>query len=307
MEVIRAEGLTHRYGKVEALSGVDIEVPEGAIYALLGPNGAGKTTLLQILMGMLRPSAGRVELLGREPGRLALQDRASIGYVAEGQRLPGWMTVRQLEAYVAPLYPTWDAALADELRDRFRLQPDRKIKALSRGEYMKAALLIALAPRPRLLLMDEPFTGMDAMVKDELVRGLLDSAGREGWTVLICSHDIAELEMLADWVGVLDAGRLKLSAPMDEVRERFKRVEVVLGGAADPLPRELPASWLSFERAGSRVGFVVTDAGPAEYELATYFPGAARIEVRAAKLREVFLGVTRGSAASGVSTGGAAR
>ena len=193
-------------------------VPEGALYALLGPNGAGKTTLLKILLGLLRPTAGRVALLGKELPYLTRRDRAAIGYVAEGQHLPGWMTMDRLEGYLAPLYPTWDFALASQLRERFRLPAGRKLRQMSRGERMKAALLVALAPRPRLLIMDEPFTGMDALVKDELVRGLLESVAGEGWTVLLCSHDIGELEGLADWVGFLDAGRLIISEPMDVLR-----------------------------------------------------------------------------------------
>src|SRR5690606_14549656 len=117
--------------------------------ALLGPNGAGKTTLLQILAGLRRPAAGWARVLGKDVTALGVGDRQAIGYVAEGLRLPGWMTLRQLEAYLAPLYPEWDRSLADELRRRFRLDPDRRIRTFSRGEHMKAALLCALAPRPR--------------------------------------------------------------------------------------------------------------------------------------------------------------
>ena len=168
--LIEASGLTHRYGRSVALRDVELTVPEGALYALLGPNGAGKTTLLKILLGLLRPTAGRVALLGKELPYLTQRDRAAIGYVAEGQHLPGWMTMDRLEAYLAPLYPTWDFALASQLRGRFRLPVGRRLRQMSRGERMKAALLVALAPRPRLLIMDEPFTGMDALVKDELVR-----------------------------------------------------------------------------------------------------------------------------------------
>ena len=197
MAVVEVTQVTHRYGKVTALEDLNLAVPQGALYALLGPNGSGKTTLLQILMGLRRPTAGRVEIFGKESHSLSLPDRAGIGYIAEGQSLPGWMRLEQLEAYLAPLYSTWDRLLATSLRKRFSLDPTRKLQAMSRGEQMKAALLCALAPRPRLLIMDEPFTGMDAMVKDDLVQGLLDSASSEGWTVLVTSHDIGELEMLA--------------------------------------------------------------------------------------------------------------
>ncbi|MCG6988839.1 MAG: ABC transporter ATP-binding protein [Gemmatimonadetes bacterium] len=293
--VIQAEGLTHRYGRHVALRDVDLEVPEGALYALLGPNGAGKTTLLKILLGLLRPTAGRVTLLGKDLKRLTLRDRASIGYVAEDQRLPGWMTLSRLLAYLAPLYPTWDHGLASELQRRFHLPPGRKIRAMSRGERMKAAMMAALAPRPRLLIMDEPFTGMDALVKDELVRGLLELSGDEGWSVLLCSHDIGELEALADWVGFLDAGRLILSEPMEVLRGRFKRVEVMMNGGPFVALEELPPDWLSVDRAGKRATFLIPDHGTdsGQDEVHRRFPGAARVEVRGASLREVFVGLAR--------------
>jgi ABC-2 type transport system ATP-binding protein len=294
---VEAKRLTHRYGSVNALLDVDLVVPEGAVYALLGPNGAGKTTLLQILMGLRRPTAGRVSLLGKEISRLTLHDRALIGYVAEGQPLPGWMTLEQLEAYLAPLYSTWDKGLADELRRRFHLNPQRKIRTLSRGEHMKATLLCTLAPRPRLVLMDEPFTGMDALVKDELVRGLLESAGNEGWTVLISSHDLDELEALADWVGYLHGGKLRLSEPMEALRERFKRVDVLIADGPSPRPAELPADWLSVEHSGQRLSFLFPSGNGSEHdELQGWFPNAARIDVQSASLREIFVGMARGTA-----------
>src|SRR5665213_365147 len=215
MMVVDVSGVSYCYGKVTALSDLELSVPAGAFYALLGPNGAGKTTLLQLLMGLRRKQTGRISLLGVESSALTLRERSTIGYVAEGQALPKWMRLAQLERYLAPLYPSWDSALANTLRERFGLDAERKIGTFSRGDYMKAALLCALAPRPKLLLMDEPFTGMDVLVKDELVRGLLDFAGNEGWSVVLSSHDIGELELLADWVGFLDGGRMQLSEPMD--------------------------------------------------------------------------------------------
>ena len=293
--VIEVVGLTHRYGRETALREVDLTVPEGALYALLGPNGAGKTTLLKILLGLLRPTAGRVSLLGKDLSHLTLRDRAAIGYVAEGQRLPGWMTLERLERYLAPLYPGWDFALASELRASFRLPGRRRLRAMSRGERMKAALLVALAPRPRLLIMDEPFTGMDALVKDELVRGLLASVAGEGCTVLLCSHDIGELEALADWAGFLDSGRLILSEPMDVLRARFKRVEVMMNGGPFVAVEELPPDWLSVERSGKRATFLIPDHGApsTEQEVRRRFAGAARLEVRDASLKEVFVGLAR--------------
>jgi ABC-2 type transport system ATP-binding protein len=291
MMVVDVKDLSHRYGAVTALRGLDLAVPEGAFYALLGPNGAGKTTLLQLLMGLLRKQEGHLSLMGHDSAVLTVRERSTIGYIAEGQALPKWMRLGQLEAYLAPLYPSWDPALANTLRERFGLDAGRKIGTFSRGDYMKAALLCALAPRPKLLLMDEPFTGMDVLVKDELVRGLLDFAGNEGWSVVLSSHDIGELELLADWAGFLDAGRMQLSEPMEALRKRFRRIEIVLGDAGSSSVDALPAEWQLVEHSGRRVSFVVshfTDALVRDV-LPARFPGAARIEVFDVTLREVYL------------------
>lgn len=296
MPAVEAHDVTYRYGPIEALRNLDLVVPEGALYALLGPNGSGKTTLLQVLMGLRRPQKGRVSLLGVDSGALTVRDRAAIAYVAEGQSLPGWMRLEQLEAYLAPLYPTWDATLARDLRERFTLDPKQKVGSFSRGAQMKAALLCALAPRPKLLIMDEPFTGMDALVKDDLVRGLLESVGSEGWTVLLSSHDIGELELLADWVGFLDGGQMRISEPMETVKQRFRHVEVVMSQSSGPVPEPLPSAWLLVERAGQRVSFVVSNADGLDVnrEIAARFP-AARIDVRDATLREIFVALARRS------------
>lgn len=303
MAVVEVDSVSYSYGTREALHDLNLSIPEGALYALLGPNGSGKTTLLQILMGLRRAQKGRVSLFGIDSGALSIDDRASIGYIAEGQALPGWMRLDQLEAYLEPLYPTWDRALASHLRERFELDPGRTIRSLSRGQHMKAALLCALAPRPQLLLMDEPFTGMDALVKDELVRGLLESAGSEGWTVLLCSHDIGELELLADWVGFLANGRMSLSQTMDAVRGRFKHVEVVTDGV-DTIDRANGDDWLSLERAGNRLTFVMSNADSGfESQLRSHFSSAAHVDVRDATLREVFVALAKQSSSrmSGVA------
>jgi ABC-2 type transport system ATP-binding protein len=222
MSVVEIAGVKHRYGLRQSLNGVDLQVPEGAVYALLGSNGAGKTTLLRILMGLQQPSAGSVTVFGKPRAKLTLADRARIGYVAEGQKLPRGMSIGALEQYLAPLYPTWDQALADDLRVRFELDRSQKVGTLSKGQYMKTALLCALAPRPRLLVMDEPFTGMDVAVRDELIRGVLLGVGAEGWTVIVSSHDVGELETIADWVGFLDRGVMKFSKPIDELRDEYR-------------------------------------------------------------------------------------
>jgi ABC-2 type transport system ATP-binding protein len=294
--VVHVEHVSHSYGRVHALRDVTFSVPRGALYALLGPNGSGKTTLLQILMGLRRAKSGSARVFGVDSAALSIGDRARIGYIAEGQPLPDWMRLDQLEAYLAPLYDSWDKDLARTLRERFMLDPSRKIKTLSRGEQMKAALLCALAPRPSLLVMDEPFTGMDALVKDELVNGLLETSSTEGWTVLLCSHDIGELDLLADWVGFLDRGHIAISEPMQTVRDRFRRVDVAWNDAMPARDTLRSKDWYSVEHGDRGLRFVaMIQSEAAARELAARFRGASRFEIREATLREIFVALARRS------------
>lgn len=291
---ITVHDLTFRYGRENVFEGVSFDVPRGSLYALLGPNGAGKTTLMQVLMGIRRTYSGSAMVLGRECSHLRIEDRNRMGYVAEGLKLPAWMRLDQLEAYLAPLYPTWDNRHAANLRERFELDSKAKISRMSRGQYMKAALLCALASRPELLVLDEPFTGMDVSVKDELVRGLLAASSGEGCTILLSSHDIGELELLADWVGFLGERSMKMSESMESVRARFKHVDVMLNDA-DMRGEPLPQDWMSLEKSGRHLKFVAssTRADFESAELRVRFPDAQRIDVREATLKEVFIALQR--------------
>ncbi|WP_373069963.1 ABC transporter ATP-binding protein [Gemmatimonas sp.] len=288
---VAVQGLSHRYGRKRVLHELDLTIPEGATYALLGANGAGKTTLLRVLAGIERAQSGSVSLFGDRVQGMTLPQRQRFTYVAEGQELPTWMRLEQMEAYCAPLYPTWDATLAADLRRRFELDATQKIGTMSRGERMKAALLCALAPRPRLLLMDEPFTGMDVAVKEELVRGLLETAGEHGWTILVSTHDIAEIEMLVDWVGFLRDGRIDVSAPWEQLRDRYRRVEFTLAPGIS-LPRSRPASWLRVEQSGQRVSVFGSGIGGAA--IAQAMPGAmVAIDEHEVTLRELYLALAK--------------
>lgn len=290
---VSARNLGFRFGRKVVFEDVSFDVPQGALYALLGPNGAGKTTLMQTLMGIRRQYRGNASVLGRECSKLRVEDRQRMGYVAEGLKLPGWMRLEQLEAYLAPMYPTWDHEHASSLRSRFELDPKASIGKMSRGQYMKAALLCALASRPEVLLLDEPFTGIDVSVKDELVRGLLSASTGQGCTIVLSSHDISELELLADWVGFLGERSMKLSESMESVRARFRHVNVMLGES--DANKSMSADWMSIEQSGRHLQFVASvhanDADGAE--IRARFPDSQRIEVREATLKEVFMALQR--------------
>ena len=247
--VMETKNLVRRFGKTDAVNDLTLSVPEGSIYAFLGPNGAGKTTTIKMLMNILRPTSGSARILGVDSTRLGPRELTQIGYVSENQKLPEWMTVGQFINYCRPMYPDWDAAFCEKLRNQFDLPLDRKLKALSRGMKVKAALLASLAYRPRLLVLDEPFTGLDALVRDEFIRGILELSEEGNWSVFISSHDIDEVERLANWVGIINGGRLMLAESADALQARFRRIECVVSQTTR-LPASLPKSWLIPEIAG---------------------------------------------------------
>lgn len=294
---LELEGVTHRYGRTVALRDVSLRIPTGSVTALLGPNGAGKSTLLQCAVGLLVPDAGRLRVLGTPVDALTPALRTRIGYVAESQPLPGDLTLAEFERWLAPLYPRWDRALADALRDRFALDPSRRLRTFSRGQRMQAALLCALAPRPDVLFMDEPFAGLDAAVKDDLVRGVLEFAGNDGWTLVIASHDLAELELLVDHVAFLAGGTLRLDESMDTLRTQFRWVDVQTGARDVRVPSPLPLDWVRAEVAGSRLRALVRvrDEAALRAALQAQYPDATRIGFDDASLTDVFLGLTRAS------------
>ena len=290
--VIDVTNLTCRYRNVEAVHGVSFAVAAGTVFGLLGPNGAGKTTTIRALMNILRPSAGDARVLGVDSRRLGPSELQMIGYVSENQEIPQWMTVAELLAYCKPFYPAWDEALCRKLIADFDLPVNVKIGRMSRGMRVKAALVTALAYRPRLLVLDEPFSGLDPVVREDLVHGVLERAGEEQWSVLISSHDLDEVERLVDSVAFLDAGRIVLSEPMDTLQGRFRRVEVT---RAEPGPPPEPeACWLGVTTAGRVVRFVNTDydGAASDARISARFPGA-RIEAQPMSLRQIFVALVR--------------
>ena len=283
-----------------ALDGLDLEVPESSVYALVGPNGAGKTTAIKILMNLLRPSSGHSFVFGRDSQTLSATDYERIGYVSENQILPPWMTVGYLMEYLRPFYPTWDLALAARLLRQLDLPLDRRLKHLSRGMYMKAALATALAFRPRLIVLDEPFTGLDALVRDELIESLLESA--DGATVFISSHDLAEIESFSSHVGFLHRGRLQFSEELSTLSARFREIQVTSAagppGAAEAesaLPLPWPRQWLNPDRAGVVARFTDSqfDPGSTPELIRSLFGANCRIDVNAMSLRSIFVAISK--------------
>jgi len=291
---IRTDALTKKYGRVAALDHVNLEVQEGALYALVGQNGAGKTTAIKILMNLISASQGTAQVLGTDSRKIRGKFYAQIGYVSENQEIPEWMKVGALLDYLRDFYPTWDLALEQSLVKQFDLPLDRKIKALSRGMKMKLALAGALAFHPRLIVLDEPFGGLDPLVRDQLIEGLLERAAES--TVFLSSHDLAEIESFASHVGYLESGKLLFSEDMASLSTRFREVELTRDSDG-PLPSPLPANWLRPKASGAIVRFVDSsfDEQKTRSEIQCLFGTVSDVQYRALSLRAIFLAMARKS------------
>ena len=300
---IETHDLSRRFGRTEAVRGLTLQVPAGSVFALLGPNGAGKTTTLKLLMNLLRASGGTATVLGTDTRRLDAEHFQRIGYVSENQRLPDWMTPRQLFDYCRPFYPAWDEGLRQRLESDLALSSNARLRTLSRGTRMKAALLASLAYRPDLVVLDEPFTGLDPVVRDELIRMLLDVSGDRPSTILISSHDIDEVERLADWVGFMSDGRFQFAEPVTALLGRFRLVEVIAPGDTPPAMPESP-HWLLHGSAGRTLRLVDMrhDQPDAGARVAAAFPGCG-IQTFPLPLRDIFLILARPSSSAAVQRG----
>ena len=220
--IVETHHVAKRFGRFEAIEDLSLSVPEGSVFALIGPNGAGKTTTIRMLMNILRPDRGDITVLGTPSRELAPKDFERIGYVSESQKLPDGLTLAQYFDYLRSLYPAWDRALEKELCEQFELPPSRKIKHLSHGMRMKTLLVGALAFRPKLLVLDEPLSGLDTLVRDEVVNGLLQQAADT--TILISSHELAEIESFTTHVAFMQNGRLLLQEAIESLQTRFREV-----------------------------------------------------------------------------------
>jgi ABC-2 type transport system ATP-binding protein len=218
--VIETVALTRRYGTNLALDRLDLRIPRGQVHAIVGANGAGKSTLFRILLGFLPPSSGEARILGRDSQRLTPDDRGRIGFVNEEHTLPGWMRVAALVAMQRRQYVRWNQSVFDEVIGHYRVLPGQKVSELSRGERAGLNLALALAQGPELLVLDEPTLGLDVVAKRAFLEALLYSNVAEACTVIYCSHQMDEIERVADNLIILERGRLRNMSAPDEFRAR---------------------------------------------------------------------------------------
>lgn len=289
MRSVSVESVSYSYTRgTAALRDVSFELPAGAVLGVFGPNGAGKTTLLQCVAGLREPAVGTISVGGVPSANRALIEQGVVSFVSESIRLPNDMTLNALLRWIAPLYTRWNPALARSLVERFQLDGTRRPQSFSRGEYLKAALVCALAANPQVLILDEPFAGIEVDTRDAIVRGMVAAASETGMTVMLASHDVNEVDTLLTHAAVLVSGALHVFGSTESIGGRFSRITMV---GSDEQLRTLSSEqqWHSVERSGRMVR-VVADAMHTPVDapmLERRYADADSIAVEPLSLREV--------------------
>jgi len=284
--VVAITNLSRRFGSKTVLDDVSLYVPRGSVFGLVGENGAGKTTLIKHILGLLRAEAGTVRVFGLDPVSDPVAVLGRIGYLSEQPDLPGWMRVDELMRYTQAFYPKWDAGYAESLREQFGLPAAARIKTLSKGQCAKAGLLAAQAHRPDLLLLDEPSSGLDPIVRRDILEAVIRTVADEGRTVFFSSHLLEEIERVSDHIAMVHQGKLVLCGPLDEIKAQHRRVTLRFE-AAQSKPPIVPGA-LSLTGAGKEWSMICNGARLEERAITANF-GARIIDEQVPSLSEIFV------------------
>ncbi|QDV27587.1 ABC transporter ATP-binding protein [Aureliella helgolandensis] len=291
-DVVRVQNLSRRFGKTLALDDLSLNLQPGLVYGLLGVNGAGKTTLIKHLLGLLRAQQGEVRVFGLDPVREPVKVLQRIGYLSEERDLPEWMRIDELLRYTRAFHPSWDKAYEQELLQLFRLDPSKKVKSLSKGMRAQAGLITAVAHRPELLVLDEPSTGLDAVVRKDILNALVRTVANEGRTAIFSSHLLDEVELMSDFVIIVNHGRLVLTGPLADIKASHRALTVKLHSAEVTLPSidgVLGSEKLLAIREPDAMWRVICQGPHAPIQEAIQAVGGEVKEVGQASLQEIFI------------------
>jgi ABC-2 type transport system ATP-binding protein len=235
-DVITTHRLTKYYGRRPVVNNLELRIPQGTVYGLLGRNGAGKSTTIKMLLGMVHPDYGHCELFGENSADLRPETRARIAYLAEGHPLYRWMSVGQAVRFARGFYPRWNDTLLEQILDHFELSPKKKIRRLSNGQRAQVSLALAVASDPELLILDDPTLGLDTVVRRDFLESLIQIIQRRGRTILFSSHILGDVERVADRIGIVVDGVLRVDCPTEHFKESLRRVVLEFSGEPPAFP-----------------------------------------------------------------------
>ena len=285
-QAIEINALTRRYGQKKCLDDVSLRIPRGCVFSLIGANGAGKTTFLRHVMGQLRAQHGSVQVFGLHPIRQCTAMLERVGYLSEENDLPGWMRVEELMRYLQAFYRKWDTHLASRTIKDFDLQPSARISTLSKGQRARVGLVAAIAHHPDLLVLDEPSSGLDPLVRRDILNAIIRLMASEGRTVLFSSHLLDEVERVTDHVAILRQGKIIVAGPIEDVRRSHQMATVQFPTACDR-PPEIPGM-ICWNGSGREwTGLAIIPLERIEHELLPL--GGVVVESRSPQLEEIFL------------------
>ena len=290
-DVITTHRLTKYYGRRPVVNHLELRVPQGAVYGLLGRNGAGKSTTIKMLLGMVHPDYGHCELFGENSAGLRPETRARIAYLAEGHPLYRWMSVGQAVRFARAFYPRWNDALLEQILEHFELSPKKKIRRLSNGQRAQVSLALAVASDPELLILDDPTLGLDTVVRRDFLESLIQIIQRRGRTILFSSHILGDVERVADRIGILVDGVLRVDCPTDHFKETLRRVVLEFSGE----PPVFPAcpGLVNSRQVGRKLELVIVGFNDEHRKLAESL-GPRSLEVIDMNLEDAFIAYTRG-------------
>jgi ABC-2 type transport system ATP-binding protein len=284
--IVELRRVSRRFGNKTALDDISLTVPRGGVFGLIGGNGAGKTTLIKHVLGLLKAQSGAVQVFGLDPVQNPVGTLGRIGYLSEDRDLPNWMRVSELMRYTQAFFPNWDERYAEELREAFDLDANAKVKELSRGQRARAGLLAALAHRPELLILDEPSSGLDPVVRRDILGAIIRTIADEGRTVLFSSHLLDEVERVADRVAIIHQGRILLTSTMDEIKDTHRRMTLRFTQSLDRPPSLVGT--LAFEGQGAEWTYVCSGESD-QLRRAAEAIGATVVGDAALSLDEIFV------------------
>ncbi|MEX1230975.1 MAG: ABC transporter ATP-binding protein [Planctomycetaceae bacterium] len=284
--------LTKYYGDKCVVNRLDLSIPQGSIYGFLGRNGAGKSTTIKMLMGLVHPDAGSAELLGEDAFSIRPQTRAKIAYLAEGHPVYKWMSVGEAVDFTRQFYPVWNGELIEQILDHFQLPRKSKIRRLSNGQRAQVSLALAVAPEPELLILDDPTLGLDTVVRRDFLESLIEIIQRKGRTILFSSHVLGDIERVADRIGIMVDGVLRVDCPTEHFKESMRKIMIEFKEPPPDFPvcKGLVGSW----KVGNRLEVNVVGYSEEHRRLAESLNPIA-IDVVTMNLEDAFIEYTRGS------------